>query len=43
MTICKFYALECVCVGEGSIGVWLLLGAPNMHKIDGLNFARQWC
>ena len=31
----------CLMAREGSIRVWLLLGAPNMHMIFGLSFARQ--
>lgn len=35
--------LVCLCLmaGEGSIGARLLLGAPSMHRILGLNLARH--
>jgi hypothetical protein len=33
VSICKFNELKCI------IGVWLLLGAPNMHSMLGMSFA----
>jgi hypothetical protein len=31
-----------VCVGDGSIGVCIWLGAPIMHIMSGLNLALHW-
>jgi hypothetical protein len=31
-----------VMVGEGAIGVWLLVGAPRTHRMSGLSRAIHW-
>jgi hypothetical protein len=40
VTICEFDKLYCVVGGgQGSIGVWVWLGAPIMHIMSGLSLA----
>lgn len=40
MVICNFINWS-VWEGEGVIGVWLLLGAPSMHRMSSHILARQ--
>ena len=42
MAVCEFNELYCVYVCEGSRGVVVWFGTPNMQRIYGLNLAWHW-